>query len=109
MLDLPQCGPSALLATKKASFGKKACLQDELKVLSRVAGMCDAGWRADVSEVRRWVEAEVAAANAQVDTLGEILRKSQGDNLSADACTSEEAGVADVADSTQYSSVPAKF
>ena len=65
-----------------------------MNVLLRVADTCEAGaWRAEVSVVQQGAEAEVAVANAGVDTLEKMIKESRGNKLSAGVCTSEDTGV----------------
>ena len=45
--------------------------------------------------MRRWAEAEVAAANARADALERMIEESRGDYLSARICASEDTEVAD--------------
>ena len=67
--------------------------------MSEGLDLCGRSVLAEISAVRRWAEAEVAAANAraQADALEKMIKESRGDNLPAGVCASEDAGVADAA------------
>ena len=72
-------------------------LRHTARGLSRGLDLCESSVHTEISAVRRWAEAEVAAANARIDALQTMIKDSC-DNLSAGVGTSEDTGVADVAD-----------
>ena len=67
-------------------------LRHTARGLSRGLDLCESSVRAEISAVRRWAEAEVAAANARVDTLERMIKDSRCDNLSAGVGASEDTG-----------------
>ena len=60
--------------------------------ISKGLDLCESSVRAEISAVRRWAEAEVAAANARVDALEKMIEENRGGNLSAGVCASEDTG-----------------
>ena len=67
-------------------------LRHTTRGISKGLDLCESSVRAEISAVRRWAEAEVAAANARVDALEKMIEENRGGNLSAGVCASEDTG-----------------